>query len=546
MMEPKAWAAWPRVVVSLLWIVVAAAAQSCAAESYVVSADSEVAEILDQRMARVIGARATTLVYPKAEPAAKDEHRSRAESRGSAQRGLQPGREGEAKKLDLARALKIAVEKNRGFHTRREQLYLQGLSYSMARFRFGPQLAATVGLVWGDAKASRESLTGNVDGSVSQILPTGLTSTRAPGGAPQRSYSSNAGVSLSQPLLRGAGYEASHEGLTSAERSLIYGIRSFVLFRETFSIETAQAFFGLISQKRSLAIGERSYDQAVFDRKKAEAMYQVDRNTETEVFRARRREIETENALIAQRAAYETQLDNFKIRLGLPTADPIEIVPPEPEVVPVSINLESAVTAAKNNRLDIRTQRDQVEDAERALRIARNGLLPDLRLTASYRLSEQNDALRGALPDNWATSAGLSMQLPIQQKPERNAYRSALISLQQARRAYTLTLDNLELSIRDQLRTLQSLEKQIELQRAQSEQEKRAVTVTQIRYEAGDLDNRDLLEARQGLIDVENSLIRLEVSHFIGRLNLMRALGTLSVDDNGMWTGKLSDGDESR
>ena len=59
--------------------------------------------------------------------------------------------------------------------------------------------------------------------------------------------------------------------------------------------------------------------------------------------------------------------------------------------------------------------------------------------------------------------------------------------------------------------------------------------MTQIRYESGDLDNRDLLEARAGLINSQNALIRQRVSHFIGRLNLMRTLGILSIDNKGMW-----------
>ena len=49
------------------------------------------------------------------------------------------------------------------------------------------------------------------------------------------------------------------------------------------------------------------------------------------------------------------------------------------------------------------------------------------------------------------------------------------------------------------------------------------------------LKNRDLLEARQSLIDAQNALIRLKVSHFIGRLRLLRSLGILFIDEKGGW-----------
>ena len=61
------------------------------------------------------------------------------------------------------------------------------------------------------------------------------------------------------------------------------------------------------------------------------------------------------------------------------------------------------------------------------------------------------------------------------------------------------------------------------------------MAVTLIRYEAGDVENRDLLEARQALVDAENEVITLKVSHFVSRLRLFRNLGLLFIEESGMW-----------
>jgi len=61
------------------------------------------------------------------------------------------------------------------------------------------------------------------------------------------------------------------------------------------------------------------------------------------------------------------------------------------------------------------------------------------------------------------------------------------------------------------------------------------VAVFQIRYEAGELENRDLFDARQQLVDARNALINLKADHFIRSLRLLRDLGLLFVDENGMW-----------
>ena len=146
-----------------------------------------------------------------------------------------------------------------------------------------------------------------------------------------------------------------------------------------------------------------------------------------------------------------------------------------------------------------------------------------------------DDRLRGAAPDRWSNSIGLSMTVPLQQLPERNALASSQISLQRAERAYRETMDQLELDIRDQIRALHTQEQQVILQESQIVQETRAVRVSKIRYESGDLENRDLLEARQSLVDAQNQLISLKVSHFIGRLQLLRSLGVLFIDEQGGW-----------
>jgi outer membrane protein TolC len=201
----------------------------------------------------------------------------------------------------------------------------------------------------------------------------------------------------------------------------------------------------------------------------------------------------------------------------------------------VHYEVTSAVAAARHNRLDLITARQNLQDVERSLRIAENALLPDLSLNASAGFVGLSSDLTDSAPDQWNTSVGLSMEVPLQRKAQRNAYRSALISLEQARRGLQQQEDQLDLTIRDAVRNLKSLEERIVLQQDQIESDRRAATVNQILYEQDKIENRDLLEARQGLVDAENTLIRLKVDHFVARLNLLRDMGIFFVDEQGMW-----------
>ena len=546
---------------------------ACSTTSYVEDADREVNSILGTAERDVLGNRADWIVRPTAAPAepapsepapsseaqATDPATSDPATTDPAPAGAAPATPTAgatapapapnampraAEVYDLARALGTAVHKNREFLVRRESLYRQGLSISAARFRFGPQFASTLSYLWPDAAGTPARHQSSLGLQASQILPTG--GTLSIGGsldgawpygqdAGDPSYGTSASISLSQPLLRGAGYEVSHESLTQAERELVFAIRDFEDFRESFSIQIAQRFFELASQKKTLANEDANYDAAVFDRGKAEALRQIGRKEEQEVFRARRREIEAKDQLINARANYDRAVDEFKILLGLPTATVIELADTEPPYEPVRLEAESAVKAALHNRLDLITERQRLEDAQRALRIAENGLLPDLNLVASYGRSGFANQFADAGPDQWNSSVGLSFELPLQQKDQRNNYRSAQIALEQTRRGLALREDQLDLDIRDALRRLKSIEERIGLQEGQILQEQRAVSVTQIRYESGKLENRDLLEARQALVDAQNALIRLKVEHFVARLNLLKDLGIFFVDEQGMW-----------
>ncbi len=382
-------------------VAIAVSLAACSTSSYVASADDEVEAVLGAATASTLAEREAWVVRPENEPLpVRPDATPPAAPREPAPAARAP------EVYDLARTLATAVRQNRDFLSRREGLYQSGLSISLVRFQFGPQFAAAVSYLWPRREGGPDAHSLDASFSASQILPTGGTLALSSGvgadwsfgqGAADPVYGTSAAVTLTQPLLRGAGHDISHEALTQAERELVYSIRDFELFREAFSIQIAQRYFELTSQKKTLANEDRNYESAVFDRGKAEALQRVGRNAEQEVFRARRREIEAKDQLINAKAAYDRAVDEFKILLGIPTTTAIDLAESSPPYEPVRFDVASAVAAARHNRLSLITERQRVEDTERALRIAENALLPDLALTASYGVAGSADDSRGVL-----------------------------------------------------------------------------------------------------------------------------------------------------
>ena len=452
----------------------------------------------------------------------------------------------EVVRLDLVASLQLAVTSGRDFLDRKDAVFQQGLALSLVRYNFGPLLNSTIAYVWsnqqhGDAVQRIGGTLG-----LTQILPTGgsfgigglVNSTLSSSTEDHSLFDSGFNVSLTQPLARGAGYEVSHEALTQTERDMVYEVRDFELFREDFSIGIASDFFDLVSQRSRLDNLHQHVKDAEYDRTKAEALRQVDRNRDEDVFLARRRLIDAESQLLSAQTDYEAAVDDFKIRIGLPAETPVEIADEQPPFLPVSLDEASAVEVALHNRLDLLTGEDRVADQERQVRNARNGLLPDVDVGLNYNTisNVKGDFEDSLVPDdNWNATAALTVGLPLQRQLERNVYRNTLIELDQSRRNLDLQRDQVERDIVNQLRELRQIEQQIDLQRQQITQEQRAVAVMEIRYEAGDVENRDLLDARQSLLDAQNALIDLLARHFIARLTLLRNLGVLFIDQDGMW-----------
>ena len=275
-------------------------------------------------------------------------------------------------KLDLMTSLSTALHESRNYKTQRESLYLAGLGFTLTKFNYGPNYAAAVNALWGKSEdAARSDSYGGTFG-VSQLLPTNGTIALATGlsrsvtvgsSAGVEDWSSNVGVVLTQPLLRNAGYDQYRESLTQGERSMVYAVRSFELFREQFVIATAFDYFALVSRKKQLLIQEDQLTQAIADEEKNIALRAVDRKRDQDVILAKRNRLSVEQNVVSARTDYKRQIEQFLVDLGLDPKIPVEIVEDEPEFVKVAFDPESIVKVALANRLDVQTRRDQLEDS---------------------------------------------------------------------------------------------------------------------------------------------------------------------------------------
>lgn len=343
----------------------------------------------------------------------------------------------------------------------------------------------------------------------------------------QYRQSSSLALDGSVPLLRGAG-DVAQEGLIQARRSLVYAARNYEDFRRTFLVSIARDYFNLLLQQDGLANQERQLESLRSLETRQREWNKAGLLPEFEVNLARNNVLNAEANLSNARENYILSLDRFKVRLGLPPAAQIEILPFELPIPEPSISLDDATTAALAYRLDLQNRRDQLDDSARGVRNARNNLLPDLDVAGGVRFNTDPGAREGGAMyefDDSSFNASVTFGLPLDREVERLQLRTAIIGLQRAQRDFERFRDELVLDVRARVR-------EIERARFNFNLAEERVKITQRRAEEQAIREDEV--DTQRLVDTANDLLQAEQARDQARTDLRN-----SVLDYLLATGQL-------
>jgi len=467
-----------------------------------------------------------------------------------------------ARIISLAEALNFAVHRNRPYLVQKESVYLAALGLTLTRQQYSPIFAgtgsatksSTVALsgVNNLVRSSTQTTTGNL--GLSALTRTGaqigtnLTSNfvRFLTGGGRGNGLSALGLSLTQPLLSGAGYLSASEALTQNERSVLYAIRTFSQYRKSFTVDIATQYFGIIQSRetaRNAYLAFKAFDFVVA-RETAMQKENAPGSTKSSVFRLVQSRIVFERSWISAIRDYEQALDNLKVNLGLPVTE--RIVPDykdksDLQIIDVQGALEEAITVAMNSRLDLLNLRDQVEDTSRKVLIAKQQALPSLNALVNYNvLDNPNRTDFDLKPGNRNISMGLNTDLNLNQKPERNVLRAAIVAEQQARRALDLAEENARSDVRTGWRDLQLARKQYELAKTGMELSTSRLEVEEAFNAEGLGAAINLVDAQRDMNTTRNLMVSTSINHTLVRLRLWRDMGVLFIEKDGGWVDVLN------
>lgn len=361
-------------------------------------------------------------------------------------------------------------------------------------------------------------------------------------GNPRESAASVLSGSFVQPLLRGAGRDVAAETLTQAERDLLYELRDFGRFRQTFAVRVATQYYNVLNNLAVVEVNYRGMKSFERNLDREEAFAAEGQRTRAEVGRFEQQVLSRQASWIASIRRYKQTLDTFKILLGLSTDSAFILDQHELEtltergIIHPSITPDDATKVALVTRLDLYTQRDRVDDAVRRVKVNANSLKPQLDLIFAGSVDSQdgNQALDPDF-DRSTWSAGLDADLGLDRKAERNAYRASLIALESGKRDLELAEDEIKLDVREAWRALEQEKTNFEINQQAVALNERRVEEQNLRFELGLGVVIDQVDAENDLINSQNGLTNSLISHTIARLQFWQDIGVLFIKENGQW-----------
>ncbi|HEV2393557.1 MAG TPA: TolC family protein [Verrucomicrobiae bacterium] len=482
-------------------------------------------------------------------------------------------RERGARALSLESALALAIHYSRSYQSRKEQLYLSALNLTLSRHRFTPifnaegninyggeteravayQLNQATGLlepVVSDSLVEQQRIAANgtllgADWLIRGVgeLSASLTADfiRFVTGGPQTLSQSQLNASFTRPLLQNAAFKAEMEALTQDERQVLYDLRDFTRYRKDFAVQIATAYYGVLGSRDAARNNFLNLKSSRKNAERSRALAQEGRITQSDLGRLEQQELTAESSWINAIRNYQQALDNFKLQLGLSVDANLVLEDRELERLQIrdpKLSVDESIRIALVARLDYLNVKDELGDAGRKVDVAISALKPRVDFVSTVNMSSNPDRTGGLQmpdPQRYSWSAGALVDPGLDRLPQRNNYRTALITRERARRAVDEQEDQIKLQVRDSWRTLDQAKRNYEISEIGVTIAQRRVEEQNLLAELGRAKALDQVDAENSLNDSKNQRTQALVTHTIARLQFWDNLGILYIKDNGQW-----------
>lgn len=459
--------------------------------------------------------------------------------------------------LSLTDVVELALKNNLNIRVERYSPRISEMDIVKAEAEFDPELSAAVRggrtaspgfSSWeGEtALATRRDKTINFETGLAKKFPTGATGsvflntrrykTNRSGVFLNPSWSTDLTFTLTQPLLKDRGREVNEAEIIIArnnEAISFYEFHSKVL--EVLS-EAEEVYWNLVYAFEDLEVQERSLalakDLLEKNRKRVEAGVLAP----IETLRPQAELAVREEGLIIAQSRIRGLTDELRKIINLnpiPLTQEIPVrVADEAVYEEVEVNLASSMKEAFENRPDYSQAKKDLENLDILLVVAKNAVLPQLDLAATYNINGLGGNLgndvdmlgSGDFPD-W--EVGLSFAIPLGNRKAKSEYLQAKWEKEKTILGLKVLENDIITEVKAAVREVETNLRRIDTNRQARELAEERLSAEEKRFELGLGGSLDVLEAQKDVTSAESAELGAIIDYNISLVRLGKTKGTL-------------------
>lgn len=362
-----------------------------------------------------------------------------------------------------------------------------------------------------------------------------------PPGQPAESVDSILSLTLTQPLLRGAGPAIARAPVRIAKLNASSARARLGRTREQIIAEVEMAYWSLGLAEALEKLARDSHGRAVELAERNEKMLELKLITEVDAITARRGVQSRLTALIdAKRnradAAERLLFLVYGDATPLLTQDPPIRTAAPPDELPTVGALPAIEERALLDRGDLRAAQLAVEGSQLGRRLTKNALLPDVQLSGGYSTQvlgsdafRLSDAVRAgdSAYDGW--TLGLSVFFPVANRAARAADARARYDLESRRLALASARASVKSEVRSALRAVIAAGERLRQARIESRYAEQQYQASFKQLQLGLIDSFRFLQVEEEITSSELSLQQARYDLALAGVSYQLALGT--IDD---------------
>jgi outer membrane protein TolC len=439
--------------------------------------------------------------------------------------------------LTLQHAVDLALANNLGLRNVSLAKESADLEISRARAKFHPTAGVNVSAsgsrsVARAAPVTRENLQ-LVTPFVRQELPTGgsvqfsgdfFREASTPSFFEQ--YGSAILLTVTQPLLRGGRTYVATQVIENAKFDAATAGAQLRAQMLQVITQATRAYYGALLAEKVIEVTEVAIERDKTLLEASQNLFAARMVTRRDVYSAELILAQDTARLASARGDLDTARNSIQDVLGVPIGRPVLLLDREVRFEPIPLSLERWLAMGLRQRPEIRGVESQLEKSALTIRVARNALLPQLDVAASYGRAQTASQFVKSLElggDVW--SVGAVFSIPLGNVAARAALAQAEIENTQLRTTLSQTKRQVELEVRAAVIKLETNVERIRALTVAIEQARGKLEVGRAQFALGQATNLDITDAQQALLAAETDLLTALVDYNIGLAELTAAVG---------------------